>query len=95
MNNLWPNFDDMEKIENPKAILEQQAKNLLKVTKDMAYGSVEINKMVIDEDDIAKEFGREYFSIVVNSQTEFEEEIRKVFSSNKVKRVIQSIISLS
>lgn len=41
MDNLWPNFNDIQKIKTPKEILEEQGKILPKLTNDLVYVTID------------------------------------------------------
>lgn len=41
MDNLWPNFNEIQKIKTPKEILEEQGKMLPKLTNSLVYATID------------------------------------------------------
>lgn len=41
MENLWPNFNEMQKIKTPKEILDEQGKLLPKLTNELVFASID------------------------------------------------------
>jgi hypothetical protein len=41
MDNLWPNFDEIQKIKTPKEVLEEQGKILPKLTNGYVYSTID------------------------------------------------------
>lgn len=45
MENLWPNFNELQKIKTPKEILDEQGKLLPKLTNDLVYATIETSNI--------------------------------------------------
>jgi hypothetical protein len=64
MDNLWPNFDEIQRIKTPKEILEEQSKILPKLTNDSVYATIDPSTVFNDDFTINTKYDFTYDFII-------------------------------